>query len=91
MLVPPKITAAIAWSSIPNPACDVPSEILETWIAAAIPAAKPQNEKAKIFTKFTLMPDNIEASSFPPIAKIYLPIVVLVKIKVDIIAKTISI
>ena len=37
-----------------------------------------------------LIPDNIEASSFPPIAKIYLPIVVLVKINVDKIAKTIS-
>ena len=35
----------MACNSIPTPACDVPREILDTWIAAAIPAANPQNEK----------------------------------------------
>ena len=68
----------------------MPNDIRDTCIAAAIPAADPQNEKAKILIKLTFIPDNIDASSFPPIAKIYLPIVVLVKIKVEIIAKTIE-
>ena len=55
----------------------VPEFSCEACIQPPNPAVKPHIKKTNILIKFTGTPDSLAASSFPPTAYIYLPILVL--------------
>ncbi len=65
-LIPPTIAAVKAMNSVPGPNEELVVFALEIITMVAMAVKKPQRVYMVIFIFRVLIPDNLEASSFPP-------------------------
>jgi len=66
-LVPPIITAAITFSSLPSPRMGFPPELRAAYAKPARDAVNPQKVNAGILIKSVLTPEKRAAASLPPV------------------------